>query len=172
MTSIGLKEKIQLALCCQELSDVGQIVLSYYAIKYVIQNREIHFDITINNKKMVKIIMRGIVSYFLRLQMIFVGNKMSRKKIFGGFSSLIWNNLIKDWIRNMEFRFREGLMNTKKSSYYSDLKSLIRNSWNFIVHNQDWTWSLLELRRFWCVIKEFEVTAIWIRWARVLALIP
>ena len=73
MTSIGLKEKIQLALCCQELSDVGQIVLSYYAIKYVIQNREIHFDITINNKKMVKIIMRGIVSYFLRLQMIFVG---------------------------------------------------------------------------------------------------
>ena len=141
-------------------------------MKYVIQNREIHFDITINNKKMVKIIMRGIVSYFLRLQMIFVGNKMSRKKIFGGFSSLIWNNLIKDWIRNMEFRFREGLMNTKKSSYYSDLKSLIRNSWNFIVHNQDWTWSLLELRRFWCVIKEFEVTAIWIRWARVLALIP
>ena len=62
--------------------------------------------------------------------------KSESKILFGRFSSLILNNLIKDWIRNSEFRFREGLMNTKKRSYYSDLKSLIRNSWNFIVRNQ------------------------------------
>ena len=54
--------------------------------------------------------------------------KSESKILFGRFSSLILNNLIKDWIRNSEFRFREGLMNTKKRSYYSDLKSLIRNS--------------------------------------------
>ena len=140
--------------------------------KYVIQNREIHFDITINNKekwsKSLCVVSCRIIYAFKWYSW---GSKISRF-FSSSFSSLILNNLIKVWIRNIEFRFREGLMNTKKSSYYSDLKSLIRNSWNFIVQNQDWTWSLLELRRFWCVIKEFEVTAIWIRWARALALIP
>ena len=36
----------------------------------------------------------------------------------------------------MGFRFGDGLRNTKKWSYYSDLKSLIRNSWNFTVQDQ------------------------------------